>query len=106
MSNDEAAKVRRTLQMRFTLPSGDSAQLIAMIKAAAPFYQMFGNAHFRLLRNSDDPAKFIQVIEYETPETFEINRQSIARDMRFQAYLQVWRTMLPGALEIDVYQEV
>ena len=31
MSNDEAAKVRRTLQMRFTLPSGDSAQLIAMI---------------------------------------------------------------------------
>jgi hypothetical protein len=63
MSNDEAAKVRRTLQMRFTLPSGDSAQLIAMIKAAAPFYQMFGNAQVRLLRNVDDPAKLIQQIE-------------------------------------------
>jgi hypothetical protein len=26
--------------------------------------------------------------------------------VRFQAYLQGWRVMLPGALEIDVYQEV
>ncbi len=105
MSDDEK-KIRRTLHLKFTLPGADSEQLAALMRTAAPFYQMFGNAHFRLLRNSDDPAKFIQVIEYETPETFEINRQSIASDMRFQAYLQVWRTMLPGALEIDVYQEV
>ena len=63
---------------------------------------MFGNANFRLLRNADDPTKFIQVIEYETHEAFELNRQSLASDMRFQAYLQAWRAMLPGALEIDV----
>jgi hypothetical protein len=30
----------------------------------------------------------------------------MARDMRFQAYLAGWRAMLPGAIEIDVYQEV
>ena len=106
MSNDEAAKVRRTLQMRFTLPSGDSAQLIAMIKAAAPFYQMFGKAEVRLLQNVDDPAKFVQVIEYEADQGWELNRQRIASDARMQAYLQTWRTMFPGALEIDVYHEV
>ena len=105
MSNEEA-KVRRTLQLRFTLPTSDSTQFIAMIKAATPFYQMFGTAHFRLLRNADDPTKFIQVIEYETPESFELNRQSLASDARFQAYLQMWRAMLPGALEVDVYQEI
>jgi hypothetical protein len=105
MSDDEK-KIWRTLHLKFTLPGADSEQLAALMRAAAPFYQIFGNAHFRLLRNADDPAKFIQVIEYETPETFEINRQSIAGDMRFQAYLQVWRAMLPGAFEIDVYQEV
>ena len=77
-----------------------------MMRAAAPFYQMFGNANFRLLRNADDPTKFIQVIEYETPESFELNRQSMASDMRFQTYLAGWRAMLPGALEVDVYQEV
>ncbi len=105
MSN-EAAKVRRTLQLRFTLPAADSGQLVAMIKAATPFYQMFGNAAVRLLQNVDDPAKFVQLIEYEAAEDWELNRQRIAGDPRMQAYLQTWRTMFPGALEIDVYQEV
>ncbi len=106
MNEDNERKVRRTLHLRFTLPGADAEQLLSLMRAAAPFYQMFGNAEFKLLRNADDPAKFIQVIEYETPESFEINRQSIASDMRFQAYLQAWRTMLPVALEIDVYEEV
>ena len=105
MSNDEP-KVRRTLHLRFTLPSADPGQMIAMIKAAAPFYQIFGKAEVRLLQNVDDPAKFIQVIEYEADEDWELNRQRIASDARMQAYLQTWRTMYPGALEIDVYQEV
>ncbi len=105
MSNGEA-KVRRTLHLRFTLPAADSAQLVGMIKAATPFYQMFGSAQVRLLRNVDDPAKFIQVIEYEADEDWELNRQKIAGDARMQSYLQAWRAMLPGAPEIDVYQEV
>jgi|ERR1700733_5072957 hypothetical protein len=106
MSDDEQPKVSRTLQLRFTLPSADSSQLVAMIKAATPFYQMFGKAEVRLLQNVDDPAKFVQLIEYEAREDWELNRQRIAGDPRMQVYLQTWRTMFPGALEIDVYQEV
>jgi len=105
MSNDDA-KVRRTLQLRFTLPAADSARLAAMIKSAAPFYQMFGNAQVRLLQNVDDPAKFVQEIEYEAQEDWELGRQRIAGDVRMQTYLQAWRAILPGAPEIDVYQEV
>ncbi len=105
MGNGDAT-VRRTLHLRFTLPGADSGQLAALMRASAPFYQVFGNAQFRLLRNADDPAKFIQVIEYDTPEAFELNRQTIAGDLRMQTYLQAWRAMLPGGLEIDVYQEV
>jgi hypothetical protein len=105
MGND-GAKVKRTLQLRFTLPAADSGQLAAMIKAAAPFYQMFGNANVRLLQNVDDPAKFVQEIEYEAQEDWELNRQRIAGDVRMQTYLQAWRAMLPGSPEIDVYQEV
>ncbi len=105
MAND-GAKTKRTLQLRFTLPAADSGQLAAMIKAAAPFYQMFGNAQVRLLQNVDDPAKFVQEIEYEAQEDWELNRQKIAGDVRMQTYLQAWRAMLPGAPEIDVYQEV
>jgi hypothetical protein len=106
MAKEEAAKVRRTLQLRFTLPSADSGQLAAMIKAAAPFYQMFGKAEVRLLQNVDDPAKFVQIIDYDANEDWELSRQRIASDPRMQVYLQTWRTMFPGALEIDVFQEV
>jgi len=105
MSNEDV-KVWRTLHLKFTLPGAESEHLLAMMRAAAPFYQLFGNANFRLLRNADDPTKYIQVIEYETPEAFELNRQTLASDMRFQTFIQAWRAMLPGALEVDVYQDV
>ncbi len=104
--SEETSKVRRTLQMRFTLPTADSGQFVAMIKAAAPFYQIFGKAQVRLLQNVDDPAKFVQLIEYEAAEDWELNRQRMVSDVRMQTFLQTWRTMFPGALEMDVYQEV
>jgi hypothetical protein len=98
-------KIRRTLHFRFTL-AGASKQMIAMIKSAAPLYQMFGEAKVRLFQNVDDPNRFLQEIEYDAPESMEFNRQQIASDPRVQAYLQAWRAMLPGAIEIDVYKAV
>jgi hypothetical protein len=95
--------IRRTLHFRFTL-SGASEQMIAMIKSSAPLYQMFGKAEVRLLQNVDDPSKFLQEIEYDAPEEMELNRQKLAGDPRVQAYLQGWRAMFPGAIEIDVFK--
>ena len=93
MANEEQPTVRRTLQLRFTMPATDTTQFVAMIKAATPFYQMFGKAEVRLLQNVDDPAKFIQEIEYEADQGWELNRQRIASDARMQVYLQTWRTI-------------
>ncbi len=106
MAKKATRTVRRTLQFKFTLPNADSAHLLAMIKATAPFFEAFGNAQVRLLQNVDDPARYIHEIEYEAHEDFEVNRQRIASDPRFLAYVQTWRTMLGGAFEIDVYQTV
>ena len=103
MANADA-KIRRTLHFKFTL-TGATEQMVAMIKSSAPIYQMFGEAKVRLLQNVDDPSRFLQQIEYEAPEALELNRQQIASDPRVQAYLQGWRAMFPGAIEIEVYQE-
>jgi hypothetical protein len=100
------SKVRRVLHVRFTIPNADAAQIAAMVKAAAPFYQAFGDTRVRLLQNADDPAKFTQEIEYDAPESLEKDRQNIASDARVQAYLQAWRAMFPGAVEVDIYKEV
>jgi hypothetical protein len=104
MTNGDA-KIRRTLHFRFTLP-GASDQMIAMIKSAAPLYQLFGEAKVRLLQNVDDPGRFLQEIGYDAPEAMELNRQQLASDTRVQTYLQAWRTMVPGAIEMEVFKEL
>jgi hypothetical protein len=102
----QSSKVRRTLHLRFTLPSADPSQLLALVNASKPFYEMLGGTEVRLIQNVDDPGKFIQTIEYETPVEMEINRARIAGDMRMQGFLTAWRTMLPGGVEIDVFKDV
>jgi hypothetical protein len=102
----EGRKVRRTLHLRFTLPSADPTQMLALVNASKPFYEMLGSTEVRLVQNVDDPGKFIQIIEYETAEDLEINRARIAGDMRMQGFLTAWRTMLPGGVEIDVFKDV
>jgi len=96
-------KLRRTLHFKFTI-AGATDQVVAMIKSAAPLYQMFGDAQVRLLQNVDDPGRFLQEIEYDAPEALELNRQKIASDPRVQAYLTGWKSMFPGAIEIEVYK--
>ena len=44
--------------------------------------------------------------EYETHELIEVNRQRVASDPRVQASMHTWRSMFPGSVEIDVYQEI
>ena len=101
----EERKIRRILHFRFTMPDV-SPEMLAMMKSTAPYFQLFGNAKMRLLRNVDDPKRFIQEIDYEAPEAIEMNRQKIASDPTVQGYLQTWRAMFPGAVEIDVFDEV
>jgi hypothetical protein len=87
-------------------PTQDTSQLLAFLRAAIPFYQGIAGGRVRLFRNVDDPSQFIQTVEYETPQSFELNRHQIASDPRMRAYLEGWRTMFPGALEIDVFEDV
>ncbi len=102
-SNDDK-KIRRILHFKFTLP-GVSDQMLAMLKSGNPLYRMFGDATVRLLQNVDDPTRFVQIIEYDAPESIEANRQQIASDPYVQAYLQGWRAMFSGAIDIEVYKE-
>jgi hypothetical protein len=99
-------KVRRTLQFRFTVPGANPEHIVAMLRAAKPYYEVFGAGRPRLLQNVDDPSRFVQEIEYELHEFIELNRQRVASDARVQAYLQTWRSLLPDGVQIDVFREV
>lgn len=103
---NESNAVRRTLHFKIRTPTVDTKQLFPFIKAAIPFYEAFGRTRIRLLHNVDDPTQFLQVVEYEVDQTFEMNRQKIASDPTMRAFLQTWRTLLAQAVEIDVYEDV
>jgi hypothetical protein len=106
MAKDSDKRVMRVLQLKFTLPTAEPTQFVAFIKATAPYYELFGGKQVRLLQNVDHPAQFIQVIDYEINESFETNRQQIAGDPRLQAFLQAWRQMFPGTVEVDIFRDI
>ncbi len=101
----EEKTVRRFLHFKFSLPSADTAQLFALMKNSRPYMTIFGEMHVRFLQNADDPTKIIQIVEYDAPESLESNRQTLASDPRMQAYLQVWRAIVPN-VQMDVYREI
>jgi hypothetical protein len=104
---DDVSKAKRILHVKIKTPSADATTLLTtMMKNALPLYKTFGNGQIRLLRNADNQTQFLQVIEYETDRTFELNRQKLASEPIMHNYLQAWRTLFPGAIEIDVYEDV
>ncbi|MFO1099022.1 MAG: hypothetical protein U1E81_12360 [Xanthobacteraceae bacterium] len=105
MSNDDG-KVRRVLFLKVTLPTSDPSHVVSMVQATAPFYGLLGGTKIRILQNVDDKAQFIQEIEYETHEAFEVNRQRIASDLRVQTYVQAWKTVLGGVINLEVYEDL
>ncbi len=104
---DETPKTKRILTVKLRAPSADAGTLLAsMMKNALPLYQSFGDAKIRLLRNVDDKTQFLQVIEYQADQAFELNRHKLASDPTVQQYLQGWRVLFPGAVEMDVYEDL
>lgn len=106
MPNDQA-KAKRVLYVKIRTPSADATTLLAtMMKNSAPLFKAFGDVTIRMLRNVDDKAQFLQVIEYQTDHAFELSRHKIASDPMMHNYVQACRTLFPGAIEIDVYEDV
>jgi len=101
----DAETIKRVLQIK-ARALGDPAQVLALIRGAAPFYQALGGTQFRVLQNVDDPAQLVIEIEYEAHAALELNRQKLASDPMVRTFLQGWRTILAGNADMDVYQDV
>jgi hypothetical protein len=103
----DAKKVNRIVLMKIKLPTAEAFQSLSMMmKSATPFYKALGEGKMRLLRNVDSPTELIQIVEYEAEQTLEVNRQRIASDPTMRNFVQAWRMLFPGGVEIDVYEDV
>jgi len=102
---DNPETLHRVLQMKIRA-LGEPAQVLALVQSTAPFYRALGGTQVRFLQNVDDPAQFVIEVEYEANAALEINRQKISSDPMVRTFLQGWKTLLAGAAEMDVYQDV
>jgi hypothetical protein len=102
---ETAHSLKRVLQMKMRA-LGDPAQVLALIRSAAPFYRTMGAASFRVLQNVDDPAQLTIEIEYEAAAALELNRQKVASDPMVRSFLQGWKAILAGNADMDVYEDV
>lgn len=97
--------VKRVLQIKMRA-LGEPAQVLALIRSAAPFYRTIGGGSFRVLQNVDDPAQIVVEIEYESNAAIELNRQKAASNPMVLTFLQGWRSILAGNADIYVYEDV
>ena len=97
--------LKRTLHIKMRAV-GDPAQVLALIRSAAPFYRTIGGAGFRVLQNVDDPAQLLIEIEYAAHAALELNRQKVASDPMVRTFRQGWRAILAGSADMDVYEDV
>ena len=97
--------LKRVLQIKMRA-LGEPAQVLALIRSAAPFYRALGGTDVRLLQNVDDPAQILIEIEYAAHAALELNRHKVASDPMVRTFLQGWRTILAGSADMDVYEDV
>lgn len=97
--------VKRVLQIKMRA-LGEPAQVLTLIRSAAPFYRTIGGGSFRVLQNVDDPAQIVVEIEYESNAALELNRQKVASNPMVLTFLQGWRAILAGNADIYVYEDV
>ena len=60
----------------------------------------------RLLRRIDDPTRFIEAIEYDSPEAFNRDQHRVDNDPQMKSYLQTWRSLLEEGVEVETYEDV
>jgi hypothetical protein len=98
--------LKRVLQIKMRA-LGEPAQVLALMRSAAPFYRTIGGGgSFRILQNVDDPAQIVVEIEYESNAALELNRQKVASNPMVLTFLQGWRAILAGNADIYVYEDV
>ena len=102
---EEQETLHRVLQMKIRA-LGDPEPVLKLVQSTAPFYRAMGGTRVRFLQNVDDPAQFVIEVEYEANAALELNRHKISSDPMVRGFLQGWRTLLAGAADVDVYQDV
>ena len=81
------------------------ADLEAFLVRARPTYEAPGGIRTRLQWALDDPAVFVEIMEYADRDTYDTDQVRVEQDPAMRALLAEWRTHLDGPPRVVAYQE-
>ncbi len=96
----------RILHLRCATRTGAIEELSDFLREAVPFYESLQGVRVQLLRNVDEPSRYIEVITYETTEAFDLDRARVEGDPQMQALLERWRSLLAPDITVETYDDV
>jgi hypothetical protein len=94
------------IQLRGRVAEGRWDDLVSFLRKAIPFYEGPGGIRVRLLRDAADPSAFIEIIEYETQESYAADQRRVDSDPAMIARLEEWRGLLAGPIEVQTLRDV
>lgn len=94
------------IQLRGRVTEGRWDDLLSFLHKAIAFYEEPGGIRVRLLCDVADPDVFIEVIEYETEESYAADQRRVENDPAMIARLEEWRGLLAGPVEVQTLCEV
>jgi quinol monooxygenase YgiN len=94
------------LHLGIRVTEGNEERLLALLREAVPYYEQPGDIRIRLLRSRSEPRRFIEVVEYADRSAHDRDQIRVANEPRMKGFLERWRALLEGPVEVETYEEV
>lgn len=95
---------RIDLHLRCRVKPGMRDAFIAFLAEAKPFYESPGGIEVRLLADTHDDHRFIELVLYENEPAYLRDQQRVEHDATMKSYLQRWRELLAEPPVVEVYR--
>lgn len=100
----DADPTRVDLHLRIHVQRGRREEFLAFLREATPYYEAPGGIEVRLLEDTADDHRFIELVLYENEEAYRRDQERVDSDPRMRALLERWRGMLDGPPVVEVYR--
>jgi quinol monooxygenase YgiN len=92
------------LHLRGRVAPGRRDDLVTFLAEAIPVYERPGGIRIRLLWDTGDPDRFVEIAEYADQETHDRDQVRVDTDPEMRGYLRRWRALLAEQPVVETYR--
>ncbi|MBX3092824.1 MAG: hypothetical protein KF801_10010 [Cryobacterium sp.] len=91
------------LHLRGRVAAGRRPDFDAFLAEAVPFYESPGGIRVRVLWDTADSDRFVEVIDYVDQAAHDRDQIRVENDVRMRDLLERWRDLLDGPPVVETY---